>query len=89
MFLSPLMPFLNLRKKKIRVVQDFRELNGYFLTEGRTLIDVRRAVEADPDELKILLLWEVWKQAMCDCDVFLTTLRESDDRDKLLFDVSR
>jgi len=47
-FLSPLMPFRKPGKMDIRVVNDFRELNGYFPTQGRTQIDVRRVMEKVP-----------------------------------------
>jgi len=47
-FLSPLMPFSKPGKTDIRVVNDFRELNGYFPTHGRTQIDVRRVIEKVP-----------------------------------------
>jgi len=47
-FLSPLMPFMKPGKKGIRVVNDFRKLNGYFPTQGRTQIDVRRVIDKVP-----------------------------------------
>jgi len=47
-FLSPLMPFMKPGKMDIRVVNDFRELNGYFPTQGRTQIDVRRVMDKVP-----------------------------------------
>jgi len=51
-FLSPLMPFRKPGKTDIRVVNDFRELNGYFPTHGRTQIDVRRVIEKVPRKWK-------------------------------------
>jgi len=51
-FLSPLMPFRKPGKTDIRVVNDFRELNGYFPTHGRTQIDVRRVIEKVPCKWK-------------------------------------
>jgi len=47
-FLSPLMPFRKPGKTEIRVVNDFRALNGYFPTHGRTQIDVRRIIDKVP-----------------------------------------
>jgi len=47
-FLSPLMPFRKPGKTEIRVVNDFRQLNGYFPTHGRTQIDVRRVIDKVP-----------------------------------------
>ena len=52
MSLSPMMPFMKAGKNEIRVVHDFRELNGYFSTDGRTQIDVRRVVEQIPANWK-------------------------------------
>jgi len=49
-FLSPLMPFRKPGKQTIRMVNDFRELNGYFPTRGRTQIDVRRVIDKVPVE---------------------------------------
>jgi len=51
-FLSPLMPFRKPGKTDIRIVNDFRELNGYFPTQGRTQIDVRRVIEKVPCQWK-------------------------------------
>jgi len=51
-YLSPLMPFRKPGKTDIRVVNDFRELNGYFPTHGRTQIDVRRVIEKVPCQWK-------------------------------------
>jgi len=51
-FLSPLMPFRKPGKMDIRVVNDFRELNGYFPTYGRTQIDVRRVMDKVPCKWK-------------------------------------
>jgi len=47
-FLSPLMPFRKPGKTEIRIVNDFRQLNGYFPTIGRTQIDVRRVIDQVP-----------------------------------------
>jgi len=49
-FLSPMMPFRKPGKTDIRLVNDFRELNGYFPTHGRTQIDVRRVIDKVPSE---------------------------------------
>lgn len=52
-FLSPLMPFTKPKDPSaIRVVNDFRKLNGYFPTTGRTQIDVRRVIDRIPQEWK-------------------------------------
>jgi len=51
-YLSPLMPFRKPGKTDIRVVNDFRELNGYFPTHGRTQIDVRRVIDKVPCQWK-------------------------------------
>jgi len=52
-FLSPLMPFRKPGKTEIRVVNDFRQLNGYFPTHGRTQIDVRRVIEQIPSSWRL------------------------------------
>jgi len=52
-FMSPLMPFRKPGKKEIRVVNDFRQLNGYFPTHGRTQIDVRRVIDKVPSSWRV------------------------------------
>lgn len=51
-FLSPIMPFRKPGRTDLRLVNDFRELNGYFQTQGRTQIDVRRLVDKVPADWK-------------------------------------
>lgn len=50
MFLSPLQPFCKKKgdRSNIRIVNDFRALNGYFSTNGRSQIDVRRVIAKIP-----------------------------------------
>ena len=52
-FLSPFMPIpKSSDPSKIRIVNDFRLLNGYYPTKGRSQIDVRRVISQIP---------KVWK----------------------------
>lgn len=58
-FLSPLQPFRKPNKSELRIVNDFRTLNGYFPTTGRTQIDVRRVISRIPSSWRFFSILDL------------------------------